>query len=119
MARGEQSGTFAPACVAACVLIGRGLTLLRLHFGRSLNDSDDSTGSGPDTNRNRYTCRRSHSGMVRGRRSTNAHGGPRTVVRPPPSSMTNLSSGCPMPAEAIGEAHTLAPASDDSEDWCR
>src|SRR2546422_10761425 len=31
---GERSGTFAPACVAACVLIGRGLALLRLHFGR-------------------------------------------------------------------------------------
>src|SRR5438552_17865808 len=36
-----------------------------------------------------------------GRRSTSTHGGPRTLVRPPPSSMTNVSSGCPMPAEAM------------------
>src|SRR5438876_5762374 len=52
----------------------------------SSRQSDESTGSGPDTNRNRYTCRRTHSGMVRDRRSTNTHGGPRTPLRPPASS---------------------------------
>src|SRR6266404_5109037 len=44
----------------------------------SLNDSGENNGSGPDTNRNRYTCRQTHSGMVRGRRSTSTRGHRRT-----------------------------------------
>src|SRR5712692_878829 len=47
--------------------------------------SDESTGSGPDTSRTRYTSLLARSGMVRGHRSTSTHGGPRTLVRPPAS----------------------------------
>ena len=66
----------------------------------SSRQSDESTGSGPDTSRSRPLPAGSQR-HGEGRRSTSTHGGPRTLVRPPPSSMTNVSSGCPMPAEAM------------------
>src|SRR2546426_2277152 len=40
----------------------------------SSRQSDESTGSGPDTSRSRHTSRRAHSGKVRRRRSTGTHG---------------------------------------------